>query len=337
MKRLSAASSRSMVRRNMSLDSGSTSSRSSSFVLLPRFWIGWDRSWTRPAAMRPNVGLAFLALHFLLQRDQAVGHAVEGLAQVAELVVAPNGHACVQLTGCDVVGAALQRQNRVDEAASEEITHRDHGEQRQRNRDEQQPLEDHGAGVGLARRLFHDHAPAKLWNAGADAEIAAAVLVHVLAGYSRVVGGRADGGHQRMAVHVTRLGDQRFLVGVAVRDQGPVRRDHHRVAVVADADVIDHAPHRLEAEFAGQPAGRFAEVGEADGEDGCRQQIFVNANRRHRHAVDHRRRTLRNRDSRLADSARGNHRALFVEQRQFPEFAKLQDVVLEDLILLRSG
>ncbi len=131
--------------------------------------------------MRPNIACRSCRFTSSCSVDQAIGHGVEGLAQIAELVVAPDGHARVELTGGDVVRAALQREDRVDEAASEEIADRDHGEQRQRDRDEQQTLKHHGAGVGLARRLFDDHAPAELWDARADPQIAAAVLVHVLA------------------------------------------------------------------------------------------------------------------------------------------------------------
>src|SRR5437762_3366469 len=61
------------------------------------------------------------------------------------------------------------------------------------------------------------------------------------------------------------------------------------------------------------------------------------AHRRHRHAFDGERRILRDCDARFADAARHHRGAALVEQRDLAEFAELQDVVLEDLILLRRG
>jgi hypothetical protein len=126
------------------------------------------------------------------------------------------------------------------------------------------------------------------------------------------------------------------LVGVAVRDQLAAGGDDHREAVSADADLIDHPPHFLEAELAGQPPGRLVQGAQADREDRGRQQILVDADRRHRDAVDRQRRVLRDHDARLADAARGDHRPLLVEQRDLAELAELQHVVLENLILLAA-
>ena len=73
---------------------------------------------------------------------------------------------------------------------------------------------------------------------------------------------------------------------------------------------------------------------EADDERRCRQEIFVDADRRHIHALDDRRRVLGDDDPRLAGAARHDGRAGFVEQRDLAELAELENVVLEDLILL---
>ncbi len=215
-----------------------------------------------------------------------------------------------------------------------QIADGDHHEQRDRDRDDQLALQRGGVGVGLARRLLDDDRPAELRDARGDAELAAAVLVGVFLRDRRRVGARSRGGEQLVAAHVARLRDQRLLVGVAVRDQLAARGDDQREAVIADADLIDHPPHFFEAELADEPAGRLVQVRQADGEHRRRQQILVDADRRHRDAVDRQLRVLRDRDARLADAARGDHRALLVEQRDLAELAELQDVVLEDLILL---
>ena len=138
-----------------------------------------------------------------------------------------------------------------------------------------------------------------------------------------------------MAAHVARLRDQRLLVGIAVGDQLAVGRDDQREAVLADADAVDHPPHFFEAELADQPAGRLVEPRQVDGEDAGRQQVVVDADRRHRDAVDRPARAsfgiaTRGVPTRL--EAMTSRR--FVEQRDLAELAELQDVVLEDAILL---
>ena len=119
-----------------------------------------------------------------------------------------------------------------------------------------------------------------------------------------------------------------------MRDELAAGGDDHREAVVADPDLVDHPPHFFEAELAGKPARRLVQAGEPDGEHGRRQQIFVDADGRHRDAVDRQRGVFGNRNARLADAARRDHRAVLVEQRDLAELAELQHVVLEDLILL---
>jgi hypothetical protein len=57
-----------------------------------------------------------------------------------------------------------------------------------------------------------------------------------------------------VGAHVPRQRDERLLVGVAVRDQLAVRREHHGVPVRADPDAVDGPPHLLEAELADEPA-----------------------------------------------------------------------------------
>ncbi len=143
-----------------------------------------------------------------------------------------------------------------------------------------------------------------------------------------------------MTADVRGLGDQRLLVGVAVRDQGAVGRGDEGEPVLADADVVDDAPHLLEVQLADEPAGGLIEAGQADREDAGRQEVVVDPDRRHRDALEHDRRVGRDRDARRADPARGDDAALLVEQRQFAELVELQDVVPEDrrlLPLLEAG
>ena len=71
-------------------------------------------------------------------------------------------------------------------------------------------------------------------------------------------------------------------------DQGAVRRDDEGEAVVADANLIDHPPHLLEAELADQPARGLIEARQVNGKRRRRQQVVVDTNRRHGDAVDSR-------------------------------------------------
>ena len=70
--------------------------------------------------------LALLALDVLLQLDQAIGHQVERVAEIGELVAGPDVDAGGELAGGDGLGAALQRENRRQEPPAEEIADRDH-------------------------------------------------------------------------------------------------------------------------------------------------------------------------------------------------------------------
>ena len=135
--------------------------------------------------------------------------------------------------------------------------------------------------------------------------------------------------------HVARLRDERLLVGIAVRDQLAVGRDDQREAVVADADLIDHPPHFLEAELADEPAGGLVQVRQR----GWRRPTSAAGLRRRGSATSTRRRSsscasFGIADARLADAARRDHRAVLVEQRDLAELAELEHVVLENLILL---
>ena len=85
--------------------------------------------------------LPLLALDVLLQLDEAVGHRVEGVAELAELVAGADVDARVELAGGDALRAALQREDRRDERPPEEIADGDHDEQRDRDRRHELALE----------------------------------------------------------------------------------------------------------------------------------------------------------------------------------------------------
>jgi len=139
---------------------------------------------------------------------------------------------------------------------------------------------------------------------------------------------------QRLAAHVAGLRHQRLLVRIAVCDELAAWPDDQRKAVVADSDLIDHPPHFFEADLAGQPARRLIQTRQVNRERRRREQVLVDFDRRHRHAVDRERRVLGKGDARRPDPARRDHRTALVEQRDLAEFAELQHVVLEDPILL---
>jgi hypothetical protein len=139
--------------------------------------------------------------------------------------------------------------------------------------------------------------------------------------------------------HVRGLGDQRLLIWIAVGDQPPVRRDDHREAARANADLVDHPPHFLQVELADQPARRLVEAGQPHTEDAGRKHVFVDAERRHQHAGDVERigrGGSRHGRLRGAEPARGGDGPALVEQRQLAELTELQDVVAQDLLLLRA-
>ena len=174
----------------------------------------------------------------------------------------------VELAGGDGLRAALQRQDRLDEAAAEEVADRDHDEQRDGDRDDELARAARWRwrrprAVGCSTITVQPSGG----DAGGDAELRCGRPRRCIPATParRRCGARAAA-NERMAAHVARLRDQRLLVGIAVRDQLAVRGDDQRVAVLADADAIDHPPHFFEAELAGQPAGRLVEVRQVDGE-----------------------------------------------------------------------
>src|SRR5438128_1459539 len=82
---------------------------------------------------------------------------------------------------------------------------------------------------------------------------------------------------------------------------------------------------------------RPVEVLQVNGERGGREEILIDANRRHGDAGERERRVPGNLDAGVSGAARHDRRAGLVEQRDFAKLAKLQDVVFENLVLLDEG
>ena len=177
MKRLSVASSRSIVRRNMSRDSASMSSRSSSRVLLPMFWIGCDRSCTRPAATRPNI--ACRSWRFTSSCSWTSRSAIVLNASPSS----PNSSPVRMSTRVSSWPAATSLRARACSAriglmkrAAEQVADRDHDEQRDRDGDDELPLRGRAAfAYASRRRLLDDDRPAERGNAARRRRVAAAV------------------------------------------------------------------------------------------------------------------------------------------------------------------
>ena len=136
-----------------------------------------------------------------------------------------------------------------------------------------------------------------------------------------------------MGRHLVATCDARFLVRVAVREQLTLGGDDRGVTLIPDADPIHHPPEFLEVDSADEPS-LILPVTEASGEDGCRQQIVVHGKARHQNAVDLGAVRARDRHGRFAQAAGDCRAPVLVNERQFPEFRKLEDVILEDSVLL---
>ena len=121
-----------------------------------------------------------------------------------------------------------------------------------------------------------------------------------------------------------------------MRDELAARPHDHREAVLADADLVHHPPHLFEADLTHEPSGGLVEPRQMDRERGGRQLVFIDADRRHRDAVEGDQRVLRHLDAWMTGAAGHDRRAALVEQCDFVEFVELQDVVLQDPVLLRA-
>ena len=178
---------------------------------------------------------------------------------------------------------ALQREDRGDERRPKRKPTTIMHEQRDRDRDHQLPLQRGGVGVGLAGRLLDDDRPAERRDARGDAEVVAAVVVDVFERDRRAVLLAArDAARAADAPFMLRAcATSAFLSGSPWATSSPSGATTRAIAVLADADAVDHPPHFLEAELADEPAGRLVQTLQAEREHAGRQQVVVDADRRH--------------------------------------------------------
>jgi hypothetical protein len=85
----------------------------------------------QPAAIRPNIAWRSWRLMFSCSLDEPVGHRVERLAEVGELVAAGDLDPRVEVSGRDALCRPLQGEDRRDEAAPEDQADDDHHHQRE--------------------------------------------------------------------------------------------------------------------------------------------------------------------------------------------------------------
>ena len=103
--------------------------------------------------------LPFLLTHVLLQLDDAVGHRVEGVAELLQLVVSGERDPLVEAPFADGQGGALEREDAGDEGAGPEVA--DHQRAEERRADD---VEELGAQLaiqpeGFGFRLLHTDSP----------------------------------------------------------------------------------------------------------------------------------------------------------------------------------
>ena len=233
--------------------------------------------------------LPFLLPDVFLQLDEPVGHVVEREAELAELVARVDLHALVELALGQRPGAARQRENRIDEAVAPEVPDAKHGQQRDGDGDAQLPLQADWDRERLGARLLDDDRPAERLAAApprpASARARRRTASEAICSSGARRSMRATSG---CAAHVVAARDARFRVRVAVREQLAFVGDDERVAVLADANAVDHPPHLFEVQPADEPAAAVA-VHEPNRDDRRRQQVVVDREARHQRAVDVRR------------------------------------------------
>ena len=197
-------------------------------------------------------GLPLLLPDVFGQLDELVGHAVEGVAELLELVLGGDRDALIEPAFRDGVGAAHELEDRPDERASEEDAngHRDEKGDADDEAELQRQLVRHG--VRFAARLLDHDGPIEGRQRRGHAEHLHAALVGVLQRGEACVALTTHEAYERLVLEVVAACDTRFLVRVAVGDEPAVGRDDQRVALLSHADPIDHPPHFLEADPANE-------------------------------------------------------------------------------------
>ncbi len=125
----------------------------------------------------PEHRLPLLLSDVLLQLHEPVGHRVEGVAELPDLVAPRHGDPLVHAPVRNRPRRARQREDARDERAAPDRSHDDRAEQRETDRDEQLPLQPVQHAVGLRRRLLDDDDPGQVADFGANRENLVAVGV----------------------------------------------------------------------------------------------------------------------------------------------------------------
>ena len=210
-------------------------------------------------------GVSLLPFHVFLKHDQPVGHGVKRLAQPLELVAGGDGDPGIEPSLRQLVSRALEDEDGGDEPSAEEPPDRDHGEERDGDRDDEQPPQGNRTCVGFSRRLLDDDGPSQRVDRRGGAQRGETAFIVVLTPLESSLH-RRGGCRKGVAGHLLRLRHERLLVRIAVRDERSVWSHDQREPLLADANPIDHAPHLFEAHLADQPTGRLTEALEPYGE-----------------------------------------------------------------------
>src|SRR5258705_13105738 len=136
-----------------------------------------------------------------------------------------------------------------------------------------------------------------------------------------------------MGRHLVATRNTRFLVRITMREKLTFTRDDGRITSGPDADAIHHPPEFLEVHSTDEPS-LILPITETNGEDGCWEQIVVHGKARHQNTVDLGAVRARDRHGRFAQAAGDCRASVLINERQFPEFRKFEDVILEDSVLL---
>ena len=206
-------------------------------------------------------GLSLLAPDVLLELDQAVGHGVEGVAELANLVLPGDGHALVHAALCERLGGPGEGEDAGDEGTAPEPAQDDRAEQGEADGDEQLSLEPawpsaNASVVGCSTMTTQDRrgttAP------GGEHLAPALVLVRVrqtpCAAHAAATGARQTPAIVSSVCPACALkATCRLPVGIAVRDEAFVRHEQ-REALAAHADAIDGLPDVFEPYLRHHPA-----------------------------------------------------------------------------------
>ncbi len=184
--------------------------------------------------------LAFLLSDVFLQLHEAIGHRVEGVAELVDLVLAADRDALVHAALGDRLGGAGEREDAGDEAAAPQPAEDHRAEQREADGDEELSAE----AASAVRRLqsvgcstMTTHGRFRDWRAGG--EQLRARWPRDTSRCAGRVGPAAPSSPRRTTVRergvAERLRDSASLVRIAVRDEPLLFGQQECVALLADS------------------------------------------------------------------------------------------------------